>query len=95
MKMVNQIVRTQNLLALRNLPFQRAIPRVFFALKTPLIKIQLVEAIAVSMLCTPLYTCQRKRNIISFRLVKFIYSEKATRFCEIFPLLLTYVLSGA
>ena len=24
--------------------------------------------------------------------VKFIYSEKATKFCEIFPLLLSYVL---
>ena len=28
---------------------------------------------------------------ISVRLLKFIYSEKATKFCEIFPLLLSTV----
>ena len=27
--------------------------------------------------------------------VKFIYSEKATKFCEIFALLLSYVLSAS
>ena len=30
-----------------------------------------------------------KKKIIN---VKFIYSEKATKFCEIFPLLLSYVV---
>ena len=34
----------------------------------------------------------RKVSDMSFmKLVKFIYSEKATKFCEIFPLLLTTV----
>ena len=30
-------------------------------------------------------------KLASFRMVKFIYSEKATIFCEIFPLLLSTV----
>ena len=33
-----------------------------------------------------------KRFYYDVSLLKFIYSEKATKFCEIFPLLLTYVL---
>jgi hypothetical protein len=31
--------------------------------------------------------CEKKKVF-----VKFIYSEKATKFCEIFPLLLSYVV---
>ena len=30
-----------------------------------------------------------KTSNVGARLIKFIYSEKATKFCEIFPLLLT------
>ena len=36
------------------------------------------------------YLCTKLRTFKStFGLIKFIYSEKATKFCEIFPLLLT------
>ena len=35
--------------------------------------------------------CRRAGKSRQFALVKFIYSEKATKFCKIFPLLLTTV----
>ena len=33
-----------------------------------------------------------KSHLNFYMLVKFIYSEKATKFCEIFPLILSYVV---
>ena len=35
---------------------------------------------------------KRVRFLVFFDAIKFIYSEKATKFCEIFTLLLSYVL---
>ena len=35
---------------------------------------------------------KRRRKVFTVCSVKFIYSEKATKFCEIFTLLLSYVV---
>jgi hypothetical protein len=40
-----------------------------------------------------IYLVEKKGNRQYESLLKFIYSEKATKFCEIFPLLLTAVLT--
>ena len=42
---------------------------------------------------TQIHALKRKSGVIAIQ-VKFIYSEKATKFCEIFLLLLTYVLQS-
>ena len=39
-------------------------------------------------------TVEIKIDDIMHRMVKFIYSEKATKFCKIFNLLLPYVVLG-
>ena len=36
----------------------------------------------------------RRNDSLPGRLLKFIYSEKATELCEIFPLLLSYVVKS-
>ena len=53
------------------------------------IKMQCSQAVHCNWLKIRKVTAPESRKTL--RLIKFIYSEKATKFCEVFPLLLTTV----
>ena len=52
---------------------------------------QNIDNVAIACERPPTW-CLRQSRIYRLLKLKFIYSEKATKFCEIFPLLLSYVV---
>ena len=55
-------------------------------------EIKVSRAVVLQNQCRLTFFKSSNDSLQSIQLVKFIYSEKATKFCEIFTLLLSYVV---